>query len=167
MKTYGKELDTLSNILYHVVGIVCQKTNACATELDLKKYVNDEVAKSAKNFSCFGGLLEKMADLLVLSKSSSTNIKYLSYFKKWEQFITSNGGSAMPASPIHVALFLTDLIDKKASYSVISATAYSIKWVHSLHNQINPTNNSYVTNLLETATRICSKPVNKKGASNF
>ena len=68
----------------------------------------------------------------------------------------------MPASPIHVALFLTEMIDKNASYSVISATAYSIKWVHSLHNQIDPTNNSYVTNLLEAAKRLCSKPVNKK-----
>ena len=57
-----------------------------------------------------------MADYLVTSRSDNTNVKYFSYFKKWENFIKIQEGCALPASPIHVALYLTDLMDKHYSY---------------------------------------------------
>lgn len=112
--------------------------------------------------STFDRLSSKMAEFIVKSKSDNTNAKYFHYFKKWETFISSMGGSAIPASPVHVALYLTDLIDKKHSYSVISSTLYSIKWAHSLKNLADPTNNSFVTNLLESAKRAQTKHINKK-----
>lgn len=96
------------------------------------------------------------------SKSDNTNVKYHSYFKKWEQFIMPKGGSALPASPIYVALYVTDLIDRRLSASVISATVYAIKWAHNLCNYSDPTDNMFIKNLLETAKRCCSKPTVKK-----
>lgn len=103
-----------------------------------------------------------MADFLVNSRSDNTSAKYFNYFKKWENFITVQGGTALPASPIHVALYLTDLIDKHYSYSVISSAMYSIKWAHSLKNCTDPTNNAFVMNLLESAKRSQSKHIVKK-----
>lgn len=96
------------------------------------------------------------------SKSDNTNAKYFAYFRKWEKFILAQGGCAIPASPIHVALYLTDLIDKHYSYSVVAASLYSIKWAHSLKNLKDPTNNAFVTNLLETSKRSQTKHVLKK-----
>lgn len=103
-----------------------------------------------------------MADFLVYSKSDSTSKKYYHYFGKWENFIIAKGCSAIPASPIHVALYLTSLIDRKCSANVISTTMYSIKWAHSLRGLPDPTDNLFVRNLLETSKRTLSAPVSKK-----
>ena len=112
--------------------------------------------------SNFGDLPRKMAEQLTYAKSDSTNTKYLSYFNKWKSFIEPKGGSAIPASPIHVSLYLSEMIDKKCSYSVISSTVYSIKWAHVLQGIDDPTENSFVATLLESAKRTLSKPVTKK-----
>ena len=130
--------------------------------LKLTDSIQCEVEAAGVSNPVFDGLSNKMADYLVASRSDNTNIKYLGYFKKWETFIRLHGGCAIPASPIHVALYLTDLMDKQFSYSVIAASLYSIKWAHSMKNLQDPTNNSFVTNLLESSKRIRYKHVVKK-----
>jgi integrase len=57
---------------------------------------------------------------------------------------------------------LTELIDKKCSYAMVSSTVYGIKRVHSLRNLPDPTDNLFIKNLLESSKRLYSKPVNKK-----
>jgi hypothetical protein len=57
--------------------------------------------------------------------------------------VKEKGGNSVPASPIH--LYLTDLLDKKNSAGVISATVYSIKWVYGLKGFSDPTDNLSVT----------------------
>ncbi|XP_053406417.1 integrase/recombinase xerD homolog [Mercenaria mercenaria] len=103
-----------------------------------------------------------MAQKLSGSRSDNTNIKYISYFKKWEKFISEKGGSSLPASPIHAALYITDLLEKCFSDHVISATVYSLKWAHGLKGLQDPTDNSFVKNLLENAKRNNCKPTSKK-----
>jgi len=90
------------------------------------------------------GLVQTVLKFLVQSKCGSTNIKYFSYFKKWCQFIESHGAAALPASSMHIAFYLTDLIDQKAYYSVICSSVYSIKWAHALRNRFDPTNNTFL-----------------------
>jgi hypothetical protein len=46
---------------------------------------------------------------LLKSRSENTNSKYFSAFERWERFITLEGEIAVPATPIHVALYLTYL----------------------------------------------------------
>ncbi|XP_060563636.1 integrase/recombinase xerD homolog [Ruditapes philippinarum] len=103
-----------------------------------------------------------MADKLLDSRSDTTVNKYFSYFMKWKTFITSKGGSALPASPVCIALYLTDLMNKGCSNHVISSTVYGIKWAHSLNNLQDPTENHFVKNLVESAKRTLSRHVNKK-----
>ena len=67
-----------------------------------------------------------------------------------------------PANLIHVAIYLKELLDKNVSYSVISAAFYSTKWIHNINNLSDPTENSFVKNLLEAAKRLRSTPVKKK-----
>ena len=51
----------------------------------------------------------------------------------------------MPAQPIHIALLLTELQDKCVTYCVISSIVYSIKWVHRINGENDPTENGFVT----------------------
>jgi integrase len=130
--------------------------------LNLRRCIEDEVQKSGVSDSSFKDTAGKMADYLVSSKSDSTVKKYYFYFLKWEKYIKSKGGNSVPASPILIAMYLTELIDKKCSYAMVSSTVYGIKWAHSLRNLPDPTDNLFIKNLLETSKRLYSKPVNKK-----
>ena len=55
-------------------------------------------------------------------------------------------------------------MDRGVTYSVISSCVYSIKWVHKLNGQSDPTENGFVLNLLESAKRLRSGKVVKKDA---
>ena len=105
---------------------------------------------------------DAMCSYLVNSKSDGTVRKYFSYFQKWKRFCEEKHFISMPAQPIHVAIYLTELMDSQCSYNVISACAYSIKWAHGLCGKIDPTNNGFVQNLVESAKRLRSKKVVKK-----
>lgn len=130
--------------------------------LNLRRCIDAEVHESGLRHGSFNELSSKMSLLLVKSKSDSTVSKYYSYFKKWEDFITSKGGVAIPAEPIHVALYLTELIDKQSSSSIVSNVVYSLKWAHSLRNLHDPTDNLFVKNLLEASKRLLTKPKTRK-----
>ena len=103
-----------------------------------------------------------MASHLVESRSNGTTSKYCSSFKRWKAFISAEGGTAIPAEPIHVALYLTSLIDEGKSSSVIQGAMYSIKWAHKLRGLLDPTANDFVTNVIEAAKRQNHKKVSKK-----
>lgn len=130
--------------------------------LNLKQTIRDELSSAGVSNPVLETLASDMADKLVGSKSDNTVNKYFSYFKKWETFISSKEGCALPASPICVALYLTDLMNKGSSHHVVSATVYGIKWAHSLNNLPDPTDNVFVRNLVDSAKRTLSQPVNKK-----
>ncbi|VDI68977.1 Hypothetical predicted protein [Mytilus galloprovincialis] len=107
-------------------------------------------------------LAGKVALYIVDSKSENTSKKYLRRFNRWKSFINEHGFSDLPAEPVHVALYLTLLIDKHSSPSVLQSVIYSIKWAHELNGYIDPTSNSFITFLLKSDKRRNGKPVVKK-----
>lgn len=106
-------------------------------------------------------LVHKMTTNLLDSKSDNTAKSYYYSFKKWKDFISEKGYKDIPAQPIHVALYITHLMDKGASVNTVNSVIYSIKWVHELYNLTDPTNNSYIKSLQECAKRK-PKTSNKK-----
>ena len=98
-------------------------------------------------------LTDSMARYLIGARSDSTVHKYVSEFKRWERFIVNRGGLSISAQPIQVALYLTYLLDNNCSSHVVQSAFYSIKWVHSISGHTDPTENSYVQNLLEASKR--------------
>ena len=86
-------------------------------------------------------LYPKMCNLLLNSKSENTVKSYYYSFKRWERFITDHGHSALPAEPVHVALYLTSLISDGASSHPITNAFYSIKWAHSVNGLHDPNEN--------------------------
>ncbi|XP_071177692.1 integrase/recombinase xerD homolog [Mytilus edulis] len=103
-----------------------------------------------------------MSSYLLQSRSDNTNNKYFYAYKRWERFILKQGGLSLPAKPIHVALYLTKLIDTGSSYSVVQSAFYGIKWAHTVRGFSDPTENAFVTNLLESSKRQPHKPKVKK-----
>ncbi|XP_063404296.1 uncharacterized protein LOC134687768 [Mytilus trossulus] len=102
-----------------------------------------------------------MSSFLLNSRSNNTNKTYFSSFNRWSPFIKEHGFNNLPAAPIHVALYITNMIDKNCSPNVINSAIYSLKWVHELNGFADPTDNQFVT-LQESAKRLNGKPVNKK-----
>ena len=68
----------------------------------------------------------------------------------------------MPAQHIHVAIYITSLLDSKRTVHTISSAVYSIKWAHDINGLEDPTNNAFVNNLLESAKRLRGSKTKKK-----
>lgn len=84
------------------------------------------------------------------------------YRLRWEVFIKAQGHSALPSSPIHVALYLTHLLQTESSQHPVNNAVNAIKWAHECAGFTDPTKISYVTSLQEAAKRKTSRAVNKK-----
>ncbi|VDI71133.1 Hypothetical predicted protein [Mytilus galloprovincialis] len=128
--------------------------------IGLKCTIQKEISQCGAISENFTQLVGKMEELH--SHSSNTNSKYFYSFKRWEQFISKEGGKSIPASPIHVALYLTHLLDKGSSKSVVQSAVYGIKWAHNIQGIQDPTTNSFVVNLMEAAKRQPHRPRVKK-----
>lgn len=87
------------------------------------------------------------------SISDKSNKAYFNSFKKWEKFIKFQRHSALPANPIHVALYLTHLLKNGATHHPVNSAVYAIKWAHDSVSLPDPTKNSYVSSIQEAARR--------------
>lgn len=76
---------------------------------------------------------------IILDKSDNNNRDYFSHFTKWLVFTESKGLVAVPASSIHIALYITHLLEPSSSYGFISSHKYAIKWTHSFRGLSDPT----------------------------
>ena len=98
-------------------------------------------------------LSESLSGHLTTSRSDNTCKSYTNGFKKWQRFITAQGHSALPAHPVHVALYITHLLNNNATVNIVNLAVYSIKWVHEINGYSDPTSNAFVKNLQESAKR--------------
>ncbi|MEW8548151.1 MAG: tyrosine-type recombinase/integrase [Candidatus Thiodiazotropha sp.] len=130
--------------------------------LGLEERILSKVQDAGISHDSFSYLASRMSNYMLKSRSDSTVSKYFYSFKRWEKFIVSKGGCALPANPIHVALYLTELLDSGNSDSVITSALYGIKWVHKTCDLQDPTDNTFVSNLVEAAKRIAVRSVKKK-----
>ncbi|CAG2245831.1 unnamed protein product [Mytilus edulis] len=88
-------------------------------------------------------LTGKMSSFLLDSRSNNTNKTYFSSFNRWSTLIKELCFNNLTADPIHVALYITNLIDKNCSPNIINGAIYSSKWVQ-LDSFAGPTDNSFV-----------------------
>ncbi|XP_053379426.1 integrase/recombinase xerD homolog isoform X2 [Mercenaria mercenaria] len=106
--------------------------------------------------------IDRMATHILSSRADSTVNKYAHQVKTFKDFCISKGFPCDPAHSIHVAMYLSNLIDSGKSDSVIMAAFYGIKWYHSINDFQDPTENVVVKSMLECAKRLNSKPTTKK-----
>ena len=124
------------------------------------------MGRGGVNTSNGDDLAGRMASYMLCSKADNTNKKYFAHFNRFKSFCDSKGFPCKPADPIHVAIYMTHLLDMKASFHVISTAFYSIKWLHEINNLPDPTSNGWVKSLLEAGKRLNSIPVKKKDTVN-
>jgi integrase len=63
---------------------------------------------------------------------------------------------------VHVALYLTYLLDQGSTFHPINNALYSIKWAHEINGLPDPTKYSFVSSIQEAAKRTAYKKVVKK-----
>ena len=112
--------------------------------------------------SSMANLSDNMCRYLLCSKSEGTAKSYHYSYKKWQVFIRGHGFNDLPAQPVHVALYLTYLLDNSTSFNTVNSAVYAIKWAHELAGQNDPTENAFVKSLQESARRLTGKPVQRK-----
>lgn len=133
------------------------------TDIGIRQKIIDDVARSgAGNNDILNDLAYKMSDYILQGKSFNTTKSYHSSFKRWKNFIQKEGFECLPAQPVHVALYITQLLDQGSSSHVVNHAIYSLKWAHELHGFADPTSNSYVKCLQEAAKRIATPKVTRK-----
>ena len=102
------------------------------TGLQLRRRISEEIEEAGVNCNLFSNLGDQMVRYLLQSRSDNTVNNYFGAFRRFEQFIVSNGGTAILAEPIHVALYLN------SSHSVVQTAFYAIKWAHEINNTNDP-----------------------------
>lgn len=107
-------------------------------------------------------VVDRMATHILASRAEGTVTKYTQQVKQFNDFCDFKGLSYNPAQSIHVAMYLSHLIDMGKSDSVITSAFYAIKWLHDINGHMDPTDSSIVKNMLECAKRCNSKPICKK-----
>ncbi|KAJ8307387.1 hypothetical protein KUTeg_015471 [Tegillarca granosa] len=153
--TLGSEEEPGTSSHFELVGTWC-----ASERLKLDKHVSQKVLDSGVDRS--SSLYPQMCKLLLASKSDHTNESYFYAFKRWELFISKHGFCSLPAQPIHVALYLTHLLDQGSTANVINNVVYGIKWAHELNGLSDPTKNSYVPSLVEASKRITGTKRSRK-----
>lgn len=127
--------------------------------LSLKENVNQSLLQVGIDNSDLGA---SMCRYMLASKSENTVKKYYYSFKKWQEFCSNKRYKCLPAEHIHVAIYLTELLDLNCSVHTISSAIYSIKWAHDINGLSDPTNNAFVKNLHESAKRLRGRKSVKK-----
>lgn len=108
-----------------------------------------------------------LLDLVFQSTAANTVSKYSNGWMKWRAWAGSKlEVPVLPAIPIHVALYLSEITEKAVhnghSISVINSAACSIRWGHRIAGEESPTDNPLVKSVVEAARRKLARPVNPK-----
>ena len=113
-------------------------------------------------------LVPNLLHLQLESRAPSTVQKYRSGWLRWRQWAAFKiGVQVIPAKPLHVALFISELtvisVSNNTGISSIESVLYGIKWGHSLAGIVDcPTSHPLVKSSLEGARRKLARPVQPK-----
>ncbi|KAI8513469.1 hypothetical protein Bbelb_101080 [Branchiostoma belcheri] len=108
-------------------------------------------------------LAGKLPAVAVASRAPGTVEQYRTAFNKWREFASRyTEVVAFPALPLHVALYLMELIQSSSSFSTVEKAAFGIRWAHLQAGLTSPTEEAVVKNVLNAAKRLLGKPVVKK-----
>ena len=129
------------------------------TQLFLQAY-RDDISELSEDLA---GKMPLVASLVSESRSSSTVKGYFSAFMRWKSWARQNDiEECLPARSIHVAVYLSCLVEQSKTPSPITQAFYGIKWAHSVISVPSPTDSQLVRNVLEGAKRRIAHAVQKK-----
>ena len=108
-------------------------------------------------------LADSLPKVVLAGRAPATVRKYSGAFGRWKKWVDAKQGiAAMPASPVHVALYLSYLVQKASSSSPVQEAVSAISWAHQIATVNDPTAHPLVRNVLAGAKRVLAQPVQKK-----
>ncbi|ESO93409.1 hypothetical protein LOTGIDRAFT_161981 [Lottia gigantea] len=108
-------------------------------------------------------LANGLPDFLMKARADNTVKKYVNGFNRWKNWVNIVGlDPSLPVKPFIFSLYLMMLCQSAQSVAPIYTAFYSIKYIHDLASLHSPTDDKLVINILESAKRKLSKPVQKK-----
>ena len=107
-------------------------------------------------------LARDLPGIILCDRAPSTVLKYWNSFQRWCTWARSFGLSALPASGIHLALYLCDLMKKCSSPGPILSSLYGVSWAHRKALVADPGNHPLVRQVCESAKRLLGHSVTKK-----
>ena len=112
-------------------------------------------------------MVPRLVDIVLESSAANTAYKYSNGWQRWKAWAHSKlGVPVLPAVPLQVALYLTELVERAEleghSASVIESASYSIRWGHRLAGMDSPTIHPLVKGVVEGARRRLARPVQPK-----
>ena len=116
---------------------------------------------------CLKELIDQLPGTVLQAEANSTVKCYSSSWQRWKRWSMEKLGKCeLPVNPMHVALYLQDLIkdaqEKSKSPAVISSAVYGINWAHQVALMSSPTDHVFVQALLIASKRILGRPLNPK-----
>ena len=118
--------------------------------------------------SSLSDMVPGLIDLQLDARAPSTVLKYKSGWLRWREWARSKFGvPVIPAKPLHIALFISELAKRSSENNIgvspIESTVYAIKWGHAMAGiEACPVSHPLVKFALEGAKRRLARPVQPK-----
>ena len=118
--------------------------------------------------SSLSDMVPGLIDLQLDAKAPSTVLKYKSGWLRWREWALSKiGVPVIPAKPLHIALFISELAKRSSENNIgvssIESAVYAIKWGHAMAGfEACPVSHPLVKFALEGAKRRLARPVQPK-----
>ena len=114
--------------------------------------------------SSLSDMVPGLIDLQLDAKAPSTVLKYKSGWLRWREWALSKFGvPVIPAKPLHIALFISELAKRSSENNIavssIESAVYAIKWGHAMAGIEGC---PFVKFALEGAKRRLARPVQPK-----
>ena len=107
-------------------------------------------------------LAKKLPEMCLNFKADTTRHTYKNSFNRWSKWCVSHKISSIPASELHVSLYLMHLSDLNKSSSSINEALYSISWAHRIAGVSNPCISDFVMTVKEGILRTIGQRTHKK-----
>ena len=107
-------------------------------------------------------LAEKLPEYLISSKADNTQKKYRYGFNLWCKWSKLHSLPSLPASHLHIALYLIHLSETANSINKLDEAIYAISWAHMLAGFPDPCKTSLVHSVREGAHRKIGHTVIRK-----
>lgn len=108
-------------------------------------------------------LAEKLPDIVMHSREDATVKQYRYGFQRWKLWAAQfEEIKALPASPMHVSLYLVSIMQYAKTSSPVTTAFYSISWAHKLAGVQDPTDHVLPKRVKESALRKLGHGKNKK-----
>jgi len=101
-------------------------------------------------------LADVLPGVLRRSRAESSARKYDGGFRRWSSWAEEQHIQNLPADPLHIALYLVELIQSATSPSPVTTAIYSISWAHKTEGLADPTANDIVQRVHQGAQRLLS-----------